>query len=186
MISSFTLAIKSVDTSSFQAKAAVVFTAIGLSLPILLHLFPSTVGVPMGPKLLPLFYAPFIAVLFFRFPVALLVALLAPFANWAIFGKPGLELVVQLAFELCLFVFLAHLLKDLRGMRWMNASFSFILAKILFWGAATLLLSLNLMESSPVHFTHTVEFAAPGIFILLGLNIIMLSFKNLQGNESKS
>ena len=85
MISSFTLAIKSVDTSSFQAKAAVVFTALGLSLPIILHLLPSTVGVPMGPKLLPLFYAPFIAVLFFRFPVALFVALLGPICQLGFF-----------------------------------------------------------------------------------------------------
>ena len=68
MKQSRTLAIKSVDTSVFQAKAAVGFSLIALLLPFILHLLSTPSSYPVGAKLIPLFYAPFIAVLFFSLP----------------------------------------------------------------------------------------------------------------------
>ena len=178
-----TLVIKSVDTSTFQAKTAVVFTAISLFLPVLFHLLPSSLGSSMGPQLLPIFYAPFIAVLFFRLPIALILGILAPFANWLFFGKPSIELVSQLACELSVFVLIAHALKEWKGIRWLNAPFSFIAAKIGVWLGMMGLVWLQVEGVTPIFFSKAVEFAAPGIFILLGLNILMLSFKNREGNE---
>ena len=177
-----TLVIKSVDTSTLQAKTAVIFTAISLALPVAFHLLPSSLGASMGPQLLPLFYAPFIAVLFLRLPIALIVGILAPFANWLFFGKPSMGLVIQLACELSVFVLVAHVLKEYKGIRWLNAPFSFIAAKISIWIGMLGLVWLQIEETTPIFFSKTVEFAAPGIFILLALNILMLSFKNREGD----
>lgn len=180
-----TLVIKSVDTSTLQAKTAVIFTAISLVLPVFFHLLPNSLGAS-GPQLLPLFYAPFIAVLFFRLPIALILGILAPFANWLFFGKPSIEWVIQLASELSVFVLTVYLLKDLKGIRWLNAPFSFIVAKLSIWLGMLGLVWMGSEGVTPILFTKAVEFAAPGIFILLGLNILMLSFKNREGDGQQA
>ncbi|MEM6629998.1 MAG: hypothetical protein AAF694_10025 [Bacteroidota bacterium] len=177
MKQSRTLVIKSVDTSVFQAKAAVGFSLLAMLLPFILHLLPNPSGYPIGAKLIPLFYAPFIAVLFFRFPIALAIGIFAPLANFLFIGQPSFPSLIQLGLEITGFICLSHLLKNYKGIRWVNAPFSFIGAKMGVWGLFTALSSVFPGIDPPAYFETTVAFAAPGLFILWALNLAMLSFK---------
>ena len=186
MKQSRTLAIKSVDTSVFQAKAAVGFSIIALLLPLVLHLLPNPSSYPVGAKLIPLFYAPFIAVLFFRFPLALAIGIFSPLANFLLLGHPSVSFLFQLGLEILCFVLIAHLLKDFKGIRWVNAPFAFIGAKMAIWGLLSVLSMASPEITVPAYFESTISFAAPGIFILWALNIAMLSFKTRLGDNKKA
>lgn len=83
-------------------SATVVTVALTFALPLLFHLLPSS-GVPLGARLLPIFYTPLLAALLFPPVVALSASLLAPFINHALMGNPPLPMAAQLSAELLVF-----------------------------------------------------------------------------------
>jgi len=88
-------------------KEMVFVLVFSVLLQVLIHLIPSG-NVPAGAYLLPLFYAPFIAVLFFRLQVGIVVALLSPLCNYLITGNPVPELLGVITIELVAFVLLSN------------------------------------------------------------------------------
>jgi hypothetical protein len=73
-------------------------------LPVLFHLLPVHDGVPLGARLLPIFYAPLLALAWLGWRWALVPAAAAPTLNYLLTGRPAAELVGLLTLELCLFV----------------------------------------------------------------------------------
>jgi hypothetical protein len=73
------------------------------ALPIFLHALPGGWGETVGPRWLPIFYAPLIASLCFRPHVTLLVCLIAPMINHVIFQMPSTQLLPLLMCELLIF-----------------------------------------------------------------------------------
>ena len=101
-----------------QIKEAAIILGITILMPFIIHLLPIVDNVPIGARLLPIFYAPLIAVIFFRWHVGLLAALLAPVINFLITGSPQWQVVIILTYELTLFVVFISLLKDIKIVRW--------------------------------------------------------------------
>lgn len=153
-------------TAGWVLPLAIVF-------PIIIHLIPSYNGIPIGAYLLPMFYIPFVALVWFRLPVALIVASLAPILNFALTGNPNWGFMAILTTELILFTFLAYLM--LKGnLKWVAAPLSYIGAKVV---SSILLLAVPLLEVAPLKFfMASLTNAALGILILLLINILAVKY----------
>ncbi len=155
-----------------QVKQTVLILAATMLTPFFVHLFPPIGNVPLGAQLLPMFYAPFIAVIFFRKHVALLAALLAPTLNYLITGFPSVQLVTILTFELLLFVQIVSLLNNYEKLAYVKAPLAYVLTKIV---SSTLLLTApDLIGTSGFDFFLTsVSTASLGLVVLLIISIVV-------------
>ncbi|MGK7394732.1 MAG: hypothetical protein ACNS62_09165 [Candidatus Cyclobacteriaceae bacterium M3_2C_046] len=173
-----TISLQKDFSSRFQLKATLIMLAVGISLPFLFHLIPAFQGTPMGAILLPMFYAPFIAVILFRYHVAIITALLAPLANYLVTGHPHVELMTVLTFELAIFVSAAYLLNKYNQIRWITAPLSFLIAKV----ASAVLIALIpvlLVQASAVDFwINSVTTGLVGMVVLLLINFLVLKVKS--------
>jgi hypothetical protein len=128
MNNSHSIAVEQGIINKLQIKEIVFVLAFSVLLQLLIHIIPSG-GTPLGTILLPMFYAPFIAVLFYRIHVALSVALLSPILNYLITGNPAFGMIGILSLELVVFVTLAKLFSSRSIFTYINAPVSFLLAK---------------------------------------------------------
>ncbi len=149
---------------------SVTLGTVGLTfvIPFLFHLLPTS-GIPLGARLLPIFYVPLLAALFYPSVVALSACLIAPFLNHVLLGNPPLPMVVQLSPEFLVFVSVVLLLKQ----RWpqlpLIASFAYLVARtmIFFVGAPAAVFSSDAWRALMTSF----QVALPGIYVLLLLNL---------------
>jgi len=150
-----------------QVKESVIILAFSVFIPFLIHFVPVS-GNPAGAVLLPIFIAPFIAVLFFRLNVALLTALVSPILNFLLTGNPVYGIVGIITLELVLFVIISRLLIKIDYLKYVAAPvgviFSMFVTQLFF---------------SPVNnFTSVLKTGLPGIILISILNILYLtSFK---------
>ena len=93
------LAIENSLLSKLQIKESVAVLAFSILIPFLIHFIPVS-GNPVGAVLLPIFIAPFIAVVFFRFNVGIIAALLSPVLNYLLTGNPVYGLLGIITLEL--------------------------------------------------------------------------------------
>lgn len=153
-------------------KTTLVVLVATLLLPMLVHLIPATGPIPVGARLLPMFYAPFIAIVFFRLHVGLIAGMLAPVINHLLTGKPAWPIVGLLSTELVIFAIIAFLLIKINPIRWVAAPFAYLGTKIVSAGLLVLL-PMWLPGQLPIDFALTsIENGWVGIFVLLLLNII--------------
>ena len=99
------MTISSLDRKNFIVQA--IYTTLTLAgmvlLPIMVHLIPFSGVYPLGAYLLPMFFAPLVAV-FFVSPVGLvLAALLAPMLNNILTGMPQAPMLYFITSELIIF-----------------------------------------------------------------------------------
>lgn len=85
--------------------------AVSTALPVIVHLLPAGAQGPIGPRLLPIFFAPLIAVLLGRPLAGLIVALLAPVTNHLLTGAPAQAMLPTLTLQLLLFTSMVALLR---------------------------------------------------------------------------
>lgn len=162
--------------AKFQVKATVAMLLLTSMLPLLIHLIPPYQGTAVGAILLPMFYVPFIAVVFFRLHVGLLAAALAPVLNFLLTGNPQWQIVVVLSFELVAFTLIAHRLLQVKGVRWMAAPVSYLITKVISSGA--LLLAPLISDTRPLDFfLSSVSNGIPGIFMLWLINVIIFWYQ---------
>jgi hypothetical protein len=154
-------------TAGWVLPLAIVF-------PIIIHLIPSYNGIPIGAYLLPMFYIPFVALVWYRLPVAFIVAALAPILNFTLTGNPNWGFMGILTTELILFTLLAYLM--LKGnIKWVAAPFSYIGAKVF---SSIMLLAIPVLDVAPFQFfMASLTNAAPGILILLLINIFAVKYR---------
>lgn len=158
---------KWINLDQFQAKATFVILFTACILPLFIHIIPPVNGTPIGAILLPMFYVPFIAIIFYRLHVGLIAAALAPFLNFLITGNPHFNQVLILSLELTVFTLIAYLLlKD--SFKWIAAPLSFLFTKVI----SSCFLMLVPLLSSPVDFFFlSVSNGTFGIIVLGAINL---------------
>ena len=151
-----------------QVKETVIVLAMSVILPFVIHLIPSFAGVPTGARLLPMFYAPFIAVVLFRLHVAIIAGLLSPILNSLFLGLPLPEKVFVLTLELVVFIVISYLIHRRWRDFWGTAPFAYLASVLI---VTCLLGSINF-------FLSTIVNALPGIAVLALINIFLLRQEN--------
>jgi hypothetical protein len=156
-------------TASLARELGIVLT-LSVLFPFWIHLLPVPDDVRLGPKLLPMFYAPLLASLLGRRQSALAVALLAPWLNWALTGHPiprtgGVMTVQLLTFVVVLRALLARI-----GPRWYLAAPAYFGSLAAATLAVALLPTLIGGRSALEWAASSVTIGAPGIAILLLIN----------------
>ncbi len=86
-----------------QVPATLTTMVLMIVLPLLVHLFPPIGHTPLGAFLLPIFYAPLVAVLLFHPLVSIFAGLAVPYINYFLTGQPVLPVAAGLSVELTLF-----------------------------------------------------------------------------------
>jgi hypothetical protein len=103
--------------ASAAAELGIVL-ALSVLFPVLIHIIPVPEDARLGPRLLPIFYAPLLATLLGRMSSAWLVALLAPWLNWLLTRHPSPPTATLLMLQLLVFVGVLRALLVRRGARW--------------------------------------------------------------------
>jgi len=162
-----------------RVAAATLLTVIAaLLLPLLVHLLPASGGVPLGARLLPIFYAPLLASVFFGPVASLAASALVPLANLALTGRPPLPVATQLSAELLIFTAVVLGL----GRRWPRFAFAAPLAYVV-------ARSVTFLALTPASVTTGGAWAAlfaslgtalPGIVVLALLNVVAVRLRPLR------
>ncbi|MGD1007936.1 MAG: hypothetical protein ABR980_11980 [Ignavibacteriaceae bacterium] len=158
------LIIESSLLNKVQIKESVFVLAFSILIPFLIHFIPVS-GNPAGAVLLPIFIAPFIAVVFFRLNVAIIAALLSPVLNYLLTGNPVYGTVGIITLELVLFVFIAWLLIKLKFVKYFAAPVSVIISMFV----------TQLIFSSVSHFAVVLTRGLPGIILISLMNILIFT-----------
>ena len=171
MININSIAIDNNIISKYQIKEIIFVLAFSILLQVLIHLIPSG-STPLGAVLLPLFYAPFIAALFYRVHVGLTVAVLSPICNYLITGNPVIGLIGIVTLELVIFVLLTKLLNSQNIFIYVNAPASFLLTKV-FSSLAILIFPWiyptgNFLD----YYSSSVQKGIAGILVLFAVNYL--------------
>lgn len=149
--------------------------ATSVILPFLVHLIPSTSSLPVGARLLPMFYGPLIAAILFRPHVAVVIALLSPSLNSLLMGHPLPEKVVILTLELVLFsVFFCLMHRRWRRL-WCAAPIAYLAA----------VLNASYAQGALGSFGATIVNSLSGLAILLMINIFLLRSRSKDDNARR-
>ncbi len=163
--------------------AAIITLVLTIALPILVHLIPPVNGVPWGARLIPIFYAPFVAAMLFHPAVSLLAALFAPILNYLLTGSPTLEMAYLLSFELLVFSLLVVLLAPRLSRLPITGLLGFLLAKVAALVLLTLLPGSLIPLETWMYFRSSLVNALPGMLVLVGLNYFIISRLRPTGSE---
>jgi hypothetical protein len=153
-----------------QVPATVVTISLMIALPFLVHLAPPVGGIQMGAIVLPIFYAALVAVFLFHPAVSIVAAMLAPYINYLIMGRPTLPVASALSVEVLAFsgVLLALHRKNVYTVWAIPAAY--LLAKI-----ASGAVSFAVMPGySLAQWSGSIVTALPGLLILSLLYALML------------
>lgn len=155
-----------------QIPAVLVTLGLMWLVPFLIHLIPFSGIVPLGARLLPIFYAPLLAAWLFNPVVAIASSLLMPFINNSFTGMPTFNMAVMLSLELGVFSLVLTIYKNCYPRLPILAPFAVIAGKAV---SALLLFFIPLVSLSPwAYFTSSVTNAIPGLLILLALNLTLM------------
>ena len=161
--------------SGLRIKETALLLAGTVLLQFLVHLIPPHNGTPVGAYLLPMFYAPLIAVAFYGLRVGLITGILAPVLNYALLGNPRPELIAGLTLELTIFAVAAWYLMSYKRFNIVSAPLAYILAKVV---AATVMIVLPFANTTSITtFFNGLVNAIPGILVLLAVNIVITRLK---------
>ncbi|MDH3651165.1 MAG: hypothetical protein OEQ53_15880 [Saprospiraceae bacterium] len=148
-----------------------IVLVVAVAIPFFVHLIPYSGSVPIGAKLLLMFFAPLVAIILFRFQVAFVAAILAPIANYVLTEQPVLELSLLLSLELGLFTAFVYFLLQSKILRWIAAPLAYLGAKLF----SSLVIGWLPLEMTSTEFWLTsVSNGLPGILILLAINLLAL------------
>ncbi len=178
MASANSIAVRSSILSKLQVKETAVVLLLSVLIPFLIHLFPDYNGVVVGAILLPMFWAPYIAVKFFKFHVGLITALAAPAINYLITGNPRIEILTLTTIQLTLFVIITGLLKNIAPLKYLNALLSYIISAL--FASLLLVLIPSLMPGLILgnYFISSFVTCIPGIVVLAAINFTAVKFDN--------
>jgi hypothetical protein len=148
-----------------QLSAVAVTLIVAVTLPLLVHLLPPVGGAPLGARLLPIFIAPLLAVIFFRPLVAVLASLAAPLLNHLLIGMPPFALALLITVELAVFTLV------FAGLHLRRPGFLLAapLAYLAGMAAAVVVLFITPLIPAPpfAYFTDALVTAVPGILLLM-------------------
>jgi hypothetical protein len=162
-------------TASVARELGILLT-LSVMFPIMIHVFPVPDDTRLGPKLLPIFYAPLLAALWGRTRSAWIVALAAPWLNWALTSHPAPRTAIVIMVELAAFVFVLRALLARFGPRWFYAAPAYLAAM----AAATLAASIrpDLIGGRPAvaWALQNISTGLPGVAILVLINWLVVRY----------
>jgi len=169
-------------TASLARELGIVLT-LSVMFPFLTHVLPVPETSRMGARLLPMFYAPLLAVLWGRMPTAWLAASLSPWLNWALTSHPAPPGAVVMMIELLIFVVLLRRLLARAGARWFMAVPAYLTGMI----AATIVTALfpALIGGRPAldWAVQSVTTGLPGVAIMVLFTCLALAYYPPAGGD---
>jgi hypothetical protein len=161
--------------SKLQVKQTILLLAAAVIVPLLIHLIPAVNGQPAGAYLLPIFYAPLIAVLFFRFHTAFITAVFSPVMNYLITGNPHFQLVLTMSLELAVFVIVCYFLSKINTLRIITGVAAYA-ATILILFALLPVIKILPPNAVSGFLLNSVSAGIPGVIIIAAINIAAVKF----------
>ncbi len=158
------------------ARELGILLSLSLLFPFMIHIIPVPEDAQLGPKLLPMFYAPLLAVLWGRLQSALGVALLAPWLNWVLTSHPSPPSAVVMMIQLLGFVVVLRLLLNRVGARWFLAAPAYLSGIVASLAVAIVFPALIHGRGALVWALQSVTVGLPGIAILVLINWLVLRF----------
>lgn len=162
-------------TLSLAHELGILLT-LSVMFPFMIHVIPVPENAQLGPRLLPMFYAPLLAGLWGRPRSALVVALLAPWLNWALTAHPSPPGAIVMMVQLLGFVYVLRTLLAGVGAHWFLAApayFSGLAASMLVTGIWPTLIG---GRPALAWAAQSVAIGLPGIAILVVLNLLALRY----------
>jgi len=155
-----------------QIPAALVTLELMWLFPFVIHLIPASGSVPLGARLLPIFYAPLLAAWLFNPIVGIASGLLMPFINHAVTGMPDLNMAVMISIELSVFSLILQALKKSWSRLFVLAPLAVIAGKTV---SALLLFIFPRIQISPwAYLTSSVINSIPGLLVIMALNLALI------------
>jgi len=158
------------------ARELGILLCLSVMFPFMVHLIPVPGDAQLGPRLLPMFYAPLLAALWGRVRSAVTLALCAPWLNWALTAHPSPSGAIVMVVQLLVFVGAFRLFLHAIGARWYLAAPAFLAgmaASAVLTAAAPGLIG----ERAAVEWAiQSVVIGLPGIAILVLINWAALRF----------
>ncbi len=147
-----------------------VLLVLSVLFPFMIHLLPVPEDARLGPRLLPMFYAPLLGALLGRKRSAFLVAAAAPWLNWGLTGHPTPASAVVTTAELVVFVGVILLLIRRYGARWFLAAPAYLACMVV--AAALVAVLPGLIRGAPAlpWLVQVVQTGLPGVAIMLLIN----------------
>lgn len=162
-------------TTSLATEIGILLV-LSLLFPFLIHLVPVPEDVRLGPRLLPMFYAPLLGALLGRTRSALIVAMVAPWLNWALTSHPTPRGAIMTTLQLLVFVWVVRILLRRLGARWFLAAPAYVAAM----AAAAIVAAIfpELITGRPVvpWVLNSVTMALPGVAVLTLINWLAVRF----------
>lgn len=159
-------------TASLATELGVLLT-LSVLFPFMIHLLPAPEESKLGPRILPIFYAPLVAALLGRRQSALIVAVVAPWLNWLLTAHPTARFAWVVMVELVVFVIATRALLARTGPRWFLPLPAYVGCMI----AATCVVALfpQLVGGAPAipWALNTVAPALPGLAILILITVLL-------------
>ncbi|MBS0633169.1 MAG: hypothetical protein JSS11_14760 [Verrucomicrobia bacterium] len=158
------------------AREVGILLALSLLFPFLIHLIPVPEDARLGQRLLPIFYAPLLGVLWGRSRSAAVVAVLAPWLNWLLTQHPSPPSATLMSVELLAFTFTVATLRARVGLRWWISLPAYVIGR-----AATIILAA--LIPALIHQRSLLDWAAtstvqafPGLAVLVLLTLLVQRF----------
>lgn len=158
-----------------QIPATIATLVACIALPFAFHLLPVS-GTPLGARLLPIFYAPLLAIILVNPAVGILTAGVAPLANHLVIGTPSAEMATLLTVELVVFALVVMALQQRFPKFYGVGPVAYIVGKA---ASFLMLLILPILPVPPAQFfVNGLITALPGMVILLLLSIGAIQIAN--------
>lgn len=162
-------------TAALASELGILLT-LSVAFPFLVHILPVPEEARLGPRLLPMFYAPLLAALLGRTRSALLVAIAAPWLNWALTNHPTPRGAIVAMLQLLIFVGAVRMLLARVGARWFLAAPAYFSSL----ASATIVVAIlpELIGGRPalVWVSSSLAMAWPGVGILLLINWLAVRY----------
>ena len=156
------------------ARELGILLSLSVMFPFMIHLIPVPGNAQLGPRLLPMFYAPLLAALWGRTRSSVVVALLAPWLNWVLTSHPTPLSAIVMMVQLLVFVLTLRMLLTRLGAHWLlalPAFFSGLAAAALVTAVFPALIG---GQASLAWATQSVALGLPGIGILILISWLAL------------
>jgi hypothetical protein len=162
-------------TVSLARELGIVLT-LSVMFPLLIHVLPVPENSRLGPRLLPMFYAPLLAALWGRMSTAWLCALLAPGLNWILTGHPAPPGTYAMMIQLLVFVVVVRTLITRAGVRWFVAIPAYLAGMIMVMLAAFVFPALIGGRPPATWLAQSVAMSLPGVALLVLITCAVLRF----------
>ena len=155
---------------NLQVVETIILLAASILFQFLIHLIPTS-GTPIGAFLLAMFFAPLIAVVFFKPHATFLVAIFSPILNYLISGSPIAEILPLMTIKLVLFVSCLYLFFNVKSIKKISSLFAIVISITL----SPFIVSLFSSYSEDV--LNTLTTAIPGILLLTLANYFLVRYQ---------